>query len=252
MLRCAISIRGFDMFLKSAKQANKKKLEFLESWLELDDPKNWQAAFEQWILEQDPVIFGDYLVCLGDFVGPIFKSAIHHVYTVGLRQPSAVIAQPTALPFKKESLDWLFLPFSLAYSEDPHQLLREANYALRKDGYLLILMANPFSLSALKRLNLFSSGQHPWRGRLFSLARIKDWLELLHFQVLHEGYLKVSDPRESKKHKNTFNFKFIPFYTGYALIAQKKEWPLTWQAAKSSRVFKPNKQVVFGYNKKAT
>lgn len=91
------------------------------------------------------------------------------------------------LPFAEMSLDLLLLPHRLEFSERPHQTLREAARVMMPDGHLLISGFNPLSTwGARSALNKSCSNQnaYPWNGNFIGLARLKDWLALLGFEVV--------------------------------------------------------------------
>ncbi len=91
------------------------------------------------------------------------------------------------LPFADMSLDLLLLPHRLEFSARPHQTLREAARVIVPDGHLLISGFNPLSLWGAKAQfkNAFlSSASYPWSGRFVGLARLKDWLTLLGFELI--------------------------------------------------------------------
>ena len=90
---------------------------------------------------------------------------------------------PEQLPIASQSLDLLALPHVLEFSSHPHQLLREAERVLRPEGRLLIAGFNPLSLWGLHRSIKRQPSDWPWRGRFIHLARIKDWLALLGFEL---------------------------------------------------------------------
>jgi hypothetical protein len=91
------------------------------------------------------------------------------------------------LPFASTSLDLLLLPHRLEFSERPHQTLREAERVMMPEGHLLISGFNPMSTwgatAGLKRL-FSSKTRYPWRGKFIGLARMKDWLALMGFEIL--------------------------------------------------------------------
>jgi len=91
--------------------------------------------------------------------------------------------RPEWLPVATQSLDLVALPHALEFSENPHQLLREVERVLRPEGHLLISGFNPMSLWGLKR-RFSRQDAYPWNGRFLRLARIKDWLGLLGFELV--------------------------------------------------------------------
>ena len=101
--------------------------------------------------------------------------------------PLALEINASALPFDSESLDLVVLPFVLEAHPDPHQVLREAYRVLRPEGQLLILGLNPISLWGLRnylsRLATPDRIGFPWPANYRSVLRLKDWLNLLDFDV---------------------------------------------------------------------
>lgn len=87
------------------------------------------------------------------------------------------------LPIASESLDLLALPHALEFSPHPHQLLRECERVLRPEGRLLISGFNPLSLWGLRRYLSRPKAPYPWAGHFVRLARLKDWLALLGFEL---------------------------------------------------------------------
>ncbi len=88
----------------------------------------------------------------------------------------------SALPFASHSTDLIVLPHVLEFAPDPHQLLREVERVLIPEGQLIVLGFNPWSLWGLKRYR-GQADSFPWNGSYLSLTRLKDWLQLLGFEV---------------------------------------------------------------------
>ncbi len=95
-----------------------------------------------------------------------------------------VACLPEQLPIDGQSLDLLALPHVLEFSASPHQVLREAERVLRPEGQILIAGFNPLSLWGMRRLVSRGEGGWPWNGRFIHLARLKDWLALLDFEIV--------------------------------------------------------------------
>jgi SAM-dependent methyltransferase len=86
------------------------------------------------------------------------------------------------LPIAGNSADLMILPHALEFSEHPHQILREVARVLRPEAQVVIAGFNPWSLWGLRRA-FHAGGQFPWHGRFINLARLKDWLALLGFEI---------------------------------------------------------------------
>lgn len=98
--------------------------------------------------------------------------------------PVDVQCDISALPFASHSTDLIVLPHALEFSDEPHQILREAERILIPEGQIIIVGFNPLSLWGLKK-RLCCVGEFPWNGQYISLNRLKDWLKLLGFEVDH-------------------------------------------------------------------
>lgn len=96
-----------------------------------------------------------------------------------------VVADEHALPFASGSIDLVLLSHVLEFSAHPHQVLREVERVLVPEGSVIITAFNPLSLWGVRRLLKRRSGvgTYPWNGQYLSILRIKDWLNLLDFEV---------------------------------------------------------------------
>ncbi len=99
--------------------------------------------------------------------------------------PVAVIHRYEELPFAANSIDLVVLPHILEFAEEPHQVLREVDRVLVPEGHVVITGFNPASLWGLRQ-SLTRLGARPFlprSGHFIALPRIKDWLQLLSFEV---------------------------------------------------------------------
>ncbi len=94
-----------------------------------------------------------------------------------------VNCDPRQLPFAAGSIDLVVLPHVLEFSAEPHQILREVERVLIPQGQLLLSGFNPYSLWGLRRRLPGCPGDFPWNGSYLSVQRMKDWLQLLGFDV---------------------------------------------------------------------
>lgn len=138
------------------------------------------------------------------------------------------------LPFADSSLDLLLLPHRLEFSERPHQTLREAGRVMMPEGHLIISGFNPFSLWGLTLIfkNAFSGRcgkkKFPWNTRFIGLARLKDWLTLLGFELVSAATCCHIPPFEQKRWQRRFAFmnrigpRWLPLMGGVYFIVAKK------------------------------
>lgn len=87
------------------------------------------------------------------------------------------------LPFAANSIDLVVMPHVLEFHDNPHQILREVERILIPDGQLLITGFNPLSLWGLQRYLPGKRNNFPANGNYLSVLRLKDWLQLLSFEV---------------------------------------------------------------------
>jgi SAM-dependent methyltransferase len=152
-----------------------------------------------------PNLFGYHAIQLGSYGDEdlLAASRISHrcrVLWTPLPTASAgcgLIGDPAALPFAADSVDVIMLPHVLEFCADPHQVLREAERVLIGEGYLLIIGFNPWSWCGLWQLLFGWRGATPWAGRFYSLTRLKDWLQLLGFEVIGREYFFHRPPVRS-------------------------------------------------------
>ena len=96
----------------------------------------------------------------------------------------------SALPFPAQSLDLVLLPHTLELSDDPHATLREVERTLVAEGRVVVCGFNPWSLwglrqwrgHLLRRLG-WGSLYLPAAGEFIGIRRLRDWLNLLGFEV---------------------------------------------------------------------
>lgn len=96
----------------------------------------------------------------------------------------------SALPFPAQSLDLVVLPHALELSDDPHATLREVERTLVPEGKVVICGFNPWSLWGLRQrrghvYRRFGRGGLflPSAGAFIGVRRLRDWLNLLGFEV---------------------------------------------------------------------
>ncbi|MDD5296816.1 MAG: methyltransferase domain-containing protein [Rhodocyclaceae bacterium] len=107
------------------------------------------------------------------------------------------MALPHHLPFAGASLDLVVLPHVLEFAAYPHQVLREVERVLVPEGQVLIAGFNPWSLWGLRR-RLARPG-FPWNGQYLSVARLKDWLTLLGFEIQGGRFGCYAPPLEKER-----------------------------------------------------
>ncbi len=146
---------------------------------------------------------------------------------------NGVAAVPEVLPFEAKSIGLMLLPHVLEFTENPHQVLREASRILVPEGHLIVLGFNPWSLWGLRRL-VARGDRAPWNGRFYRLSRVKDWLALLEFEVIsgsmicYRPSIGSDSLRERLRFMESAGDRWWPLLGGtYLLVARKREIGVT-------------------------
>lgn len=142
------------------------------------------------------------------------------------------ICDPEQLAVASDSVDAVLLPHTLERAASPHALLREVDRVLRPDGHLIVLSFAPGGLWGLRHL-LSARGYPQGRDRVIREGRLRDWLELLSFDVPAATRYCHTPPLERVKQlrllpREEWAQKWLPIFSGgYMLRAQKRVHPLT-------------------------
>ena len=111
------------------------------------------------------------------------QNRISYRFTLALESGAALAADPLQLPLASQSLDLMVLPHALESHLDAHHVLREAERVLRPEGQLVISGFNTASLWGLRRRLARRGSGSPWDARVVGLLRLKEWLQLLGFEL---------------------------------------------------------------------
>ena len=154
------------------------------------------------------------------------------------------------LPIQNHSVDAVILPHTLEFEQNPHQILREVERILVAEGKAIFLGFNPFSLWGLwhkywevkNRLSSSTGDDNginpsvplPSCGHLISQRRLRDWLQLLGFDVEIANEYFYRPPISNSALLNKLDFmeqagqvsKILPA-GGYLLVATKRVSTLT-------------------------
>lgn len=224
-------------------------------------PGRWFQAEERAQLRRLlPNLFGYHLLQLGDYYSKesLSSSRIPHCVVLdphvrreapaGERLRNVVQGLPDWLPVASDSIDVVVMPHTLEITEHPHQLLREVGRVLIPEGHVVILGFNPWSPWMLWRLTLGWRGRPPWCGRFIPPARLKDWLQLLGFDIVDCQRYFYRPPLSHRGLMRRLRFvdrlgrRWWPvFGAGYVVLAKKRVIGLTpvenrWRARRPSLV----------------
>lgn len=216
-------------------------------------PHSWQdLPLGDWLLrqqqtlldEQLPRIFGYHILKVGSLSAELscHVSSVRHQLNVAREsQLAGVLAKPEHLPFQESCIDMCLLAHSLDFSKDPHQLLREVERVLTADGYIMLSGFNPISLLGLRRYVPLPRKGLPFSSRMFTPSRVKDWLNLLGFEVLSDerfAYTSFVNNRPAPLWFERFGRDYFRMTAScYFIVARKRRAPLT--PVRNSRWVKP-------------
>lgn len=149
-------------------------------------------------------------------------------------RPDFLLGEPEYIPVASDSLDVLVLSHTLEFSTNPHQVLREVDRLLIPEGHVVILGFNPWGSWMPWRMLFGWRKRAPWCGRFVSVARLKDWLRLLGFDITeckryffrpplaHQGIMR------RLKFLDRVGCRFWPILgAAYFLVAKKRVATLT-------------------------
>jgi hypothetical protein len=194
-------------------------------------------------------IFGYHFVRLGTLSSDVAlaNSPIKHI--VNLSEPLTtgcnVRGISRELPLQQNSVDGFLLAAELDFAQDPHQILREVDRAITANGQVIIAGFNPFSMAGVLKYFPINKGNLLHQGRFFTSARIKDWLQLLGFEIVEQEYVMYSSLFTSKRFSQGSRIqklckRYLPGISSmYVIVARKREIPLStikpkWKVKKPS------------------
>lgn len=164
------------------------------SWQDMPWGDYFRDALTQQLQPYLGKLYGFHMLKIGSLSAEINtrQCAISHQVNVGDEGDGLhVIASATQLPFEAKSIDACLLAHTLAWSQDPHRVMREVDRVLIDDGWMIISGFNPFSLLGISKGLPGLQRRAPWSGRMFSQVRLLDWLSLLNYEVVYRTRFQV-------------------------------------------------------------
>ncbi|MDU0355403.1 methyltransferase domain-containing protein [Paraglaciecola aquimarina] len=223
-----------------------------------------KGLIENQLSEISRTFFGYHLVRLGYLSSEIRLPHCpikHQVSMTGqLQAETSLLAKSTDLPIAENSVDTFVLAHELDFSNDPHQILREVDRAIMANGYLVLTGFNPFSLCGLFKHLPFNKGSVLHEARFFSCGRVKDWLQLLGFEIIDTKHLLFNELflqrriHQPSKWNAWATHYFASLCTMYIIVARKREIPLSiikpkWQSNRKFSTVRANASARAGLNK---
>ncbi|MGV3003041.1 methyltransferase domain-containing protein [Vibrio sp.] len=205
-------------------------------------PHSWQQLKNgEWVVESIqtrldewcPKLFGYHMLKLGGLSCELttHNCNIKHQVNVDIANPlHSVIADAYDLPFVEKSIDAALVCHQLDYCSDPHRLLREIDRIIIDDGHIILTGFNPISLTGAASLLPWRKNNLPWSGRMFTPYRMKDWLGLLNYEVIHCDTYALFPVRRGKALTTWLEHGMgacaSTFGSVYFIVAKKRMYPL--------------------------
>jgi len=234
-----------------------KTIADIAEWYETPPGRSLLAAQQRILNEELSCLFGYHLMQLSVLPNRRLSdsSRINHCFALSPAATGKVkhegkicdvqgLAELDALPLPDECIDVTLLHHVLEFSDNPHQVLKEAARVTVPRGHLVIFAFNPVSIMGMVQLLArFYSKKPIWQRRALSVGRVRDWLEFLDFSCMNLRYMSHDYPlhslqRWSLKRMTRRQFRnSLPFGSVYCLIARKDKVGLTpikpeWEPSK--------------------
>jgi SAM-dependent methyltransferase len=144
-----------------------------------------------------------------------------------------IVARLSQLPIANASVDAVVLPHTLEFETDPYAVVREADRVLAGEGQLLVLGFRPWGLWGM-RARAVRRGFPPGIKRTLTEGRVRDWLELLGYDIVTTRHYLYAppwgEPERAPNGASGLNARswFHPWPAGaYLLKARKRVYTLT-------------------------
>lgn len=211
--------------------------EYPKQWLQLSQGELARDELEDALKPITERIFGYYLVKIGSLSSQIkLKNCpIQHQFSCAPHpnKHNDLCAVSSKLPFQNNSVDAFVLLGELDFAQDPHQIVREIDRAITSDGRVIIAGFNPFSIAGVIKYLPINRKNILHKGRFFTAARIRDWLQLLNFEIVKQENVVYSSlfmrkRLNSQSRVQRWCKRFLPWFSSmYIIEARKREIPLS-------------------------
>ncbi|MEZ5537320.1 MAG: class I SAM-dependent methyltransferase [Thiolinea sp.] len=229
----------------------------VRQWYESVAGRNTAAAVQAAVAEMSNDVFGYYAAQVGELAGEyslLQDSRIRYCFAVAFENGTEgvdLVADPAALPLAFDNLDLIVASHVLDCTTLPHQVLREIERVLVPEGHCILIAFNPFSARGLKLVWQKLRNQKNTQS-LYTAFRLRDWFEVLGFDVLEVRSVGQYDRFEKLPVIRKFGWlqrlltRYYRFFGQVQLIhVQKKVSKLTpWQPKPAKRpILKPGMAV---------
>jgi SAM-dependent methyltransferase len=209
----------------------------------LDTPIGAYLLAQEQTLFDDLVsdIFGFNALQLGFLQADLLRNSRIPFALKASETQGNLLCDTQQLPIASNTMDLVLLPHTLDFSVSPQQTLREVERVLMPEGHIIIAGFNPLSTWGMRRFvsKRCSSSSALWHAHFLSALRIKDWLNLLGFEVFSTRMACYKLPVQSTSWMQRFDgldklgSRCWPMLGGvYCIVAKKRVLGM--------RIIKPN------------
>lgn len=208
-----------------------------ESWAQLPAGEAIKDAVQTVSNSFSARIFGYHLVKLGTLSSEIALNKCnvkHQIRQTPVQvDATSVLSLSTELPYVENSIDGFLLANELDFCQDPHQLLREVDRCITQDGYIILSGFNPYSLTGIGKYLPLKRGNLLHDARFFSSGRVKDWLQLLGYEIIETRHIMFSMLFIKKQFSLPASWhnritRYFPWCSSvYVILARKRVIPMT-------------------------
>lgn len=160
------------------------------------------------------------------------KSRVRHHFSLDTFSHADMAARHEQLPIATDSVDLVISAHALAFSSQPHEILREIDRVLVPEGKLIIIEMNPLSFWGLRHFVQGWLEKMPWTGRLYSHKRLRDWLAILGFKEINalkvHYELPLAHPYKFTNWLSKATKRWLPLLSALnVLVYEKSITPIT-------------------------
>jgi hypothetical protein len=209
------------------------EMETPRAWLDSARGRQFVELEHGQISETLPRLIGHRLVQLGRWGldDALYRASpmLQH-WVVGMGQDTGVHLRcdGRSLPIASRSVDAILMPHSLEQAPSPHRLLREVDRVLCAHGQVIVTGFSPWGLWAAGRRLPWGKPHYPASSRFYSLNRVRDWLELLDFEVVEVHRFGLYFPHlQNPGGPEAVRHLLGPLCQAYQVLARKRVVPLT-------------------------
>ncbi|MBQ4830613.1 methyltransferase domain-containing protein [Alteromonas sp. CI.11.F.A3] len=172
----------------------------------------------------------------GKLSDAILSSTLSDSHTFSGKDSSVspkIVGQSHQLPFSENSIDGFLLANELDFAQDPHEILREVDRVITQSGYVIISGFNPLSLAGIAKFLPVKRDNKLHDARFFTSYRIKDWLQLLGFEIVEQRQIMFSTLFFEQRWDYSKNIQhwlsaYLPWCSAmYVILARKRVMPMT-------------------------